>query len=279
MRLPQLHVGLGQQIGPLTVFPLWTAAPAPSDLLTGSAAEVEAAEADGAPEVTRLQLHNVGNLPALLLEGELLEGGWQHRVLQHDVILGPGESQQVSVNCVERGRWHGASPHTTTHWRASTRIRSALAQADDGDRQTRVWAEIDEYDAVTGPTPTHSFVDQLERLSAPAGCPDPNPAAADLDEALTQLRGWSPRLGQRGFMVGVAGQPVLTELFADSHALAQHVPPTLTGMLMDAVAAGAGGTVTPSRRARRLATRLAGLRDQVVHVTALQRQHVLLASV
>ena len=44
---------------------------------------------------------------SLLLEGEMLEGGWQHRVLDCDLLLDAGGSYVAPVSCVEHGRWHG----------------------------------------------------------------------------------------------------------------------------------------------------------------------------
>lgn len=60
---------------------------------------------DLSPDVNRVVLTNVGHSMALLVEGELLEGGWQHRVLQNDVVLVPGMPMVAAVACVEHGRW------------------------------------------------------------------------------------------------------------------------------------------------------------------------------
>ncbi|MSY94722.1 MAG: hypothetical protein F2702_02325, partial [Actinobacteria bacterium] len=46
-RIPELHVGRGQQAGPLTVFPVWTGAPSLAGLVMGLAADVAVAEREG----------------------------------------------------------------------------------------------------------------------------------------------------------------------------------------------------------------------------------------
>lgn len=47
--IPELHVGRGQEAGPLTVFPVWMDAEPLDDLVTGAAAKVEVRELpDGA---------------------------------------------------------------------------------------------------------------------------------------------------------------------------------------------------------------------------------------
>ena len=68
-RIPELHVGRGQQVGPLTVFPVWTGAPAIAGLVMGLAAEVSVAEREGSPVVGELIVTNNGREPALLVEG------------------------------------------------------------------------------------------------------------------------------------------------------------------------------------------------------------------
>jgi hypothetical protein len=66
---------------------------------------------DGA-EVNRLVLVNNSKRPLLLLAGEIVSGGKQDRVIGKDRIV-PAESDPVdlSVFCVEPGRWVAASEH------------------------------------------------------------------------------------------------------------------------------------------------------------------------
>src|SRR5579864_6804161 len=66
---------------------------------------------DGA-QVNRLVLVNNSKRPLLLLAGEIVTGGKQDRVIGKDRIV-PGESDPVdlSVFCVEPGRWVATSEH------------------------------------------------------------------------------------------------------------------------------------------------------------------------
>ena len=103
MALLDLHLGRPLTRGALTVFPAWNgqAVPAPSYDLSGSTVSVH--ERAGSPVVGELVVTNSGRLPALVLEGELLEGGQQHRVASQSVLVGAGQSQVIAVRCVERG--------------------------------------------------------------------------------------------------------------------------------------------------------------------------------
>jgi hypothetical protein len=65
-------------------------APAPAGLATGKAAQADVAEREDHPAAAQLMLINRGYATALLPDGKLLEGGPPRRVLQNDVVPGPG---------------------------------------------------------------------------------------------------------------------------------------------------------------------------------------------
>jgi hypothetical protein len=266
MTMPVLHIGQGAMAGPLTVFPVWSSAPAAARLLTGLSAQVGVAERDGHPVVGELRLTNNGPDPVLLLEGELLEGGWQHRVLLHDVVLAPRGSQVAAVACVEAGRWGGGGQHTRRARRASANIRFASSTFSPQSRQREVWERVSSYDTVLGASDTSSFIDHLDGFDGGAAnlsrggraAGERGAASSELDAWLEAVRGMAALEGQRGIVVGVAGQPVLLELFPTHRALAEGMEALLTGLLLDAVAASAPVESTPARRARRIAERLDG---------------------
>jgi hypothetical protein len=139
LTMPTLHVGQGTNLGGLSVFPIWTDAPVVSGLDTGTAARVQVDEREGSPVVGELVLKNDGAKPALLVAGELFEGGWQHRALNNDILLLAGEKLVASVSCVEHGRWHGATAQVRRSRRASMMVRSAQTIADEDERQGQVW--------------------------------------------------------------------------------------------------------------------------------------------
>jgi hypothetical protein len=268
MKMPVLHIGQGTMAGPLTVFPVWASAPAETRLVTGLSGQVGVAEREGHPVVGQLVLTNHGPDPVLLLEGELLEGGWQHRVLLHDVVLAPRESLVAAVACVEAGRWGGGGEHRRRARRASTHIRFASSTFNPRTLQSEVWRRVESYETVMGASQTSSFIDHLDRFDSgrmegnrggrAAGQLGPAPAEAVVDAWLQAVRGVLPLEGQRGVVVGVAGQPVLLEVFPTHRALAEAMEDLLTGLLLDAVAVGAAVEPTPARRARRIAERLDG---------------------
>src|SRR5262245_14646124 len=93
-------------------------------------------------EVNRLVLVNNSKHPLILLAGEVVTGGKQDRVVAKDRIV-PSESDPVdlSVFCVEHGRWIETSGKFDTHasvmLQPSVRMK-AMAEKD----QQQVWDEV-----------------------------------------------------------------------------------------------------------------------------------------
>lgn len=224
----ELHVGSPAVRGGLTVFPVFDgdAVGARGYDLGGSAVEVT--ERAGSAVVGELVVHNRGTRPALLLEGELLEGGKQHRVVTRPVMVGAGASAVVEVRCVEQGRWDGAGRQARTGGRAPVTVRCAGGQQ-------QVWQRVARY----GSSPTGSLLDTTRERRAAA-------------EAL--VRGLRPAAFQTGVLIGLAGQPLLLEVFDSPRTLAAAWAGLLAGVAIDAV--GAPEVLTPGYRARRFVRHL-----------------------
>ena len=274
LMMPTLHVGQGTHLGGLSVFPIWTDAPIVSGLATGRAARVQVAEREGSPVVGELVLKNEGAKPALLVAGELFEGGWQHRALNHDILLVAGQQLVASVSCVEHGRWHGATAQVRRSRRASMMVRSAQTISNGYDRQDEVWERVSRYDTAFGASPTESYVDHLNRRADPfvggdgelhgdaAGAGEAQeaqeaqaaeaPEAAELAARIKNIRALP---GQQGVLVGLGGQPAFLEVFASPTGLRRHLPGLLEAAAIDA--ALLVSEPTPGRRARRFVGLLA----------------------
>ena len=97
--VPDLHVGHGIPYGALTLFPVWTPGTGNTERRY-TLTDYQAGERTGGPSVPSLTLTSTGTLPSLVLEGTVLEGGWQHRVLLHSVLMAPGQKLDVDVACV-----------------------------------------------------------------------------------------------------------------------------------------------------------------------------------
>jgi len=243
--LPALHLGAPLQLGPLTVFPIWTDAPlGPRSYRTTLPAAGGVKEQEGGPSVESLTVTNPGATPVLLLEGALLEGGWQHRVLANSVLIGARDRQEVEVRCVERNRWGGERGHSVGSHRAPLAVRGALrglrADAPPTQReyerradQSDVWRRVNRYEQSHGASATSSLVDVHRHTE---------PQFAEL------LQGIRPLPAQRGLLIGVGGHPVLLEVFDHPDTLAEHWEAILSSLALDATMVPAAET--PGHRAR-----------------------------
>src|SRR5207342_1682554 len=93
-------------------------------------------------EVNGLVLVNNSKHPLILLAGEVVTGGKQDRVVCKDRIV-PAESDPVdlSVFCVEHGRWTETSTKFDTH--ASVMLQPSVRMKALADQdQQKVWDEV-----------------------------------------------------------------------------------------------------------------------------------------
>ena len=71
-------------------------------------------------QVNRLVASNKGRSSVYLQSGDIVKGGQQDRVLQHDTLLPPNSHKvTLSVFCVESGRWHGRGNEPERHFASS----------------------------------------------------------------------------------------------------------------------------------------------------------------
>jgi len=206
---------------------------------------------------------NEGARTVLLLEGELLEGGWQHRTLVRDLLLAPHTSRAVTVACVEQGRWSGSPEHRHGARRTSPSVRCALGQ-DEDTRQSAVWSRVGRYEAALGSSPTGSLLDHLDGLTNGVG-----------------RHGGAPLPGQRGVILGVGGQPLVLEMFGRrARRMAAH----LAGVpLADSVGDGSAGDVgvgtnLTAHTTHAVVTGIATPTGGLAHLSALNTRHPLLVA-
>ena len=211
--LPRLHVGAGTTVGALTTFPLWVQAPSVRGL-HWSGNELTIAEIAGSPSVDELTVTNRSQRPAVLLEGDLVEGGLQHRMVAASGLMAAGTTGMLAARCIEQGRWDGQQGHQATRRRAPYSVYAAerdhVGAADQGD----VWRRINRFEQRLGRTPSASMVDHLARRPAPQHATRGGAARRDHRDRRSRGRGrdlrtiaWpgEPLGGNRG--CGLAGCP------------------------------------------------------------------------
>jgi len=214
-QIPQVHVGHGSHHGSLSIFPVWVDSPRVTGL-DWKATSIRTAEREGSPVVGELVLHNSTSRPVVALEGDLLKGGWQDRMLAASLLLEPFEARVVEALCVEHGRWGGRSSETQGTHEASGR-RSALSVRHGNlrgvDQQGEVWRRIGRYENALGATASSSMLDHLDRSDTIV--------AHQLD-------------GQRGVIIGIGGRVVGAEIFGSPTGLRTRWQGILNAAALDA---------------------------------------------
>lgn len=199
IHLPHLDVGSGRRRGALTLFPVWIDAPSVRGLEWSTTA-LEIAELPTGPSVAALTVGNPTAKPTVLIEGDLLVGGMQHRMATSSTVVPAHEQMPVDVLCVEQGRWSGDRAHRSTGRRASYAVRQGNVVARErGGSQSEVWSRVERYDRALTASPTRSMIDHLDAVD---------------DEPVRLMS------GQRGVIVGIGGRVVGMELFGSSRGLA-----------------------------------------------------------
>ena len=247
-----LHVGAGQQFGPVTWFPLWSDA----DPSTGhhpypqAAAALQVTERQQ-PQVPWLTVTNTSHHPILLLEGETLTGGMQDRITTASHLLAPDTATDIPVTCVEQGRWGRTSTGLRPGGHATPTLRAGNSRALAHARRHQTWT--------ADQAGTWREVDRLRtRTTAPA----PTGSLTDVDRHVRHhtTRPTLPRPldGQRGLLLGHGGRIHSLDLFANRRDLAAYWQPLLHAAWLDA----ATSPPTPVRagHARRFITHLHRLR-------------------
>ncbi len=135
-----------------------------------------------------------------LMNGELITGGRQNRVLRTDALLGPSSSTVLPTYCVEKGRWSGPQLFRKM---SSVVPQGVRERAAGGAGQDAVWSEVKAAN---------------KRLGSSDAAEDMHKAMAKPENArrLREYRGRIvPRLprGCVGLVVATGGRIVAADLF------------------------------------------------------------------
>lgn len=211
-QLGGLTLGHARSVGALTLVPVFHDGPAadyiPYASVQGSGL-FDISEVTGGGQVNTLVARNQSDQGVLLLEGEILEGMQQTRVLNITILVPAKTTLSIPVSCVEAGRWHhdGAaasrnefhlSPRARSRKTATVNV-SARSLGSYTSNQSEVWASVDDEltaHHVAAPTRAQSDIGRAR--------------GQEIERDLAQLE---PRPGQAGVVAVVGGKPLCFDLF------------------------------------------------------------------
>ena len=228
--LTQTHsLGEPQVAGPLAVFPVFGPPTRLEYRAFVQAIELGALvkELESSASVSRLLVDNPTDLPLLLYEGEEVLGAQQNRIFDRSVLVPAAARLEVSVSCVEQGRWDN---------RRHGEAMQPSPQAADPSLRRRKRRAIER----------HGHSDQMEVWGHVAGqlaghgVESPSAAMSDLyDGHRGELAGLSRGVhhvdGQIGSLACVSGVPVALDLVSRPDVFAALLGPLAQGYALDAL--------------------------------------------
>jgi hypothetical protein len=93
-------------------------------------------------EVNALQFKNTSKDTIIVGMGDIVKGGKQDRVIEKDTLILPGQSMQLSVYCVEHGRWTAGSSGSSFnayHSNINNTVRKSIVKDKS---QIEVWNKV-----------------------------------------------------------------------------------------------------------------------------------------
>lgn len=157
------------------------------------------------PNISKVIATNRKNSSVLVQEGLLIEGLKQSRMVTQDQVLFPGQSAQISVACVERGRWglEGIGSH---FGRAPLSVIAAARSGAMGPKegsekriQELVWSSVSRHHTNLQNSTTTSLTEVVTSYKT---------------KRRTLESRYKTSEGQTGLVVSVLGKPLAMEVFA-----------------------------------------------------------------
>jgi hypothetical protein len=241
-------------------------------------------------EVNRLVLINNAKRPLLLLAGEIVTGGKQDRVIGKDRIV-PAESDPVdlSVFCVEPGRWVATSEHFGTsgatyggaiggamHGAVPGTMMaqpSVRAKAMGDKDQNQVWAEVRKQQQsmaveVAASAPTASG--EIRSTSSYARVMENKDVKEKVDEIAAPIQhnyeSLIKQLRDRravGVVVAVNGHIIWADIFASTDLLEKYWPKLVRSYASEAVVTRAKGGEASMAQAEAFLGNMEGRRETI----------------
>src|SRR5918911_2537213 len=129
---------------------------------------VEVTEVSEGGSVPNLFVKNRADRDVIMVDGELLVGAKQNRVVNTTIVVPAGATVEIPVTCVEQGRWGYTSrnftssrSHSTSSLRAlkhRTVTDSLRSRGEYSSDQGSVWGSIrDKMHRMAAPSPTMSL--------------------------------------------------------------------------------------------------------------------------
>jgi hypothetical protein len=221
-------------------------------------------------QVNQLVLVNNSKRPLILLAGEIVTGGKQDRVIGKDRLV-PAESDPIdlSVFCVEPGRWTGQSEKFTS-MNGSMAAPGVRGKAMGDKDQSKVWAYVGgaqaqmalivpapaapEVRATTSYARVMDNAEVKQKVDAVA-----EPMRRDYESVIKQLKDRNAV----GVVVAMNGEIIWADLFASTNLLEKYWPKLIRSYAAEAVVTKAKGSAVSMKAAQNFLADMEGTHETV----------------
>ena len=200
-------------------------------------------------QVNQLVASNRGKHSVYLQAGDIVKGGQQDRVLQHDAVLPPNAKRvPLSAFCVEAGRWRGRGNEPARHFASSNATimtkRQKLAVKVAGN-QSAVWDSVAAAQAEMG-SKVGGSVRAAESATSLQLSLEDKKVTGSADEYVQHLEKSFPRDNDVvGYAVAVNGNVESVDLFASPKLFGKMKSKLLRASATEALAAKTGQPSPP----------------------------------
>lgn len=228
----------------------------------------------GGADVNRLFIVNNSKRPLVLLAGEIVAGGKQDRVVGKDRIIPAGSDADLSVFCVEPGRWaemRGADGGLKTNFDESyglvqPSVRNKVMAKKD---QKEVWDEVGQ---------ANDRISTMEAVGGTVGGPASSSYGRNVNSAAMQQevdkvvrpieRSYQNLIGELrdrkavGAVVAVNGDIIWADVFASTALLEKYWPKLVRSYAAEALTRGSSRGAADLQAARTFLEHLEGNHEQ-----------------
>jgi len=181
--------------------------------------------------VNTLMVINNSDHFVFFMDGDILAGAKQNRVLNTSLLLAPQSKTGIPVSCVEQGRWRHVSPNfSSTDYIAPVAMRSAKAQKVSMNLkerlsfaadQSEVWHGVAEFQSASGvESRTSNLSDVYEKKRL------------ELEKFVTNF---IPIEGANGVAFFLGQDLVTIDLFNRTDVFSEYLPKMLRGIGLEAM--------------------------------------------
>ncbi|MCX8092232.1 MAG: hypothetical protein N3I86_15080 [Verrucomicrobiae bacterium] len=198
-------------------------------------------ETTTAGQVNAIRAENHADRPVFFMDGDVLIGAKQTRVLNVSLLLAAKTTTILPVSCVERGRWHSvsarfcasplAAPPSLRAIKSESLARHRARECFLAD-QGAVWEKVAELKTAQH---AHSPTESLHEIYLEK--------QARIEQALDALH-HTP--GANGVAIFHGQRLVSSDVFNRADALADYLPRLVRGALLDTIAEGPTENTTPA---------------------------------